>query len=166
MDSKKIIDHFKNEEQQFSYLKSFKKVQEGLEWSTTLTGNRYDAVAFECLCSKMDRIAKSKNEGDSLEEVLDGILPNTILETYYNGSPSDPRIQPFHYLASIVAAKHIFADTPDVAKICGAKFTQAVQQMIADGRDYHDGCGGGPLRDCRNPEDCSSPRDSRSCPGR
>ncbi|MBR4003134.1 MAG: hypothetical protein IKI95_03590 [Clostridia bacterium] len=151
MGSETIVDYFKG--QKSSYSTAFKKVQKGLSRDDSLSKGRYDAAAFQSLCAQMDKISRLKGEGVPFEKVLDGILPNTVEETFYNGSPSDYRVQPFYYLSAIVATKHIYKDSPDVTIICGEKFTQTVQQMIADGRDYHEGYGGGPLRDCRYPEE-------------
>ena len=150
MGSEEIMGYFKDK--QNSYSATFRKVQKQIPRFTTLSEGRYDAVAFDALCIKMDKFAKLKDEGVTFEEVLDGILPKDIKETYYNGSPSDSRVQPFHYLSNIIAVKHIYQDVPGVVEACGEKFTQTVRQMIADGATYVDGAGGGPLRDCKYPE--------------
>lgn len=149
MSSETIVSYFKDKKSSFA--NAFSGVQKNLERFTPLAEGRYDALAFECLCEKMDDFSKMKNEGVSFEDALKKVLPTSIDATYYNGSPSDSRIQPFYYLSSIIAVKHIYGGQ-DATKACGEKFTEAVQQMVKDRINYQDGSGGGPLRDCRDPE--------------
>ena len=145
-----IVDYFKGKG---LYSTAFSKVQKQIEGRTTLSSGRYDAKAFECLCDKMDKISDLKTKGLTLEEALDSVLPKSVKEIYDNGIPMDYRIQPFYYLSSIMAIKHIYSEQPEVAKLCGEKFTATVQQMVSDSVNYKAGRGVGVLRDCSCPEE-------------
>lgn len=149
MDSKKIIDHFRDRNS--TYTASFRNVQKQIPRFTPLAEGRYDAAAFKCLCINLDNITQQKNDGVPLRNVLKDLLPATIEEANYH-IVSDSRVKAFCYLSSIIAAQHVYSDVSGVSKTCAKKFTDTVKKMVKDSTAYKCGHEGGPLRDCDEPE--------------